>query len=76
MRQGGSGTARVTARCRALERTLLAALINAHIATDRGIKGGDELDYVLEARNQQRFVDFYDGHPFIHVPSVIGSPST
>ena len=31
----------------------------------------EELDYVLEARNQQLFVDAYRGHPFIHVPAVV-----
>ena len=28
----------------------------------------EELDYRREAANQQRFADFYRGHPFIHVP--------
>jgi predicted unusual protein kinase regulating ubiquinone biosynthesis (AarF/ABC1/UbiB family) len=36
----------------------------------------EELDYELEARNQQRFADFYRGHPFIHVPEVIASHSS
>jgi predicted unusual protein kinase regulating ubiquinone biosynthesis (AarF/ABC1/UbiB family) len=36
----------------------------------------DELDYVLEATNQQAFADFYRGHPFIHVPDVLASHST
>ncbi|HVE19366.1 MAG TPA: AarF/ABC1/UbiB kinase family protein [Ilumatobacteraceae bacterium] len=36
----------------------------------------DELDYVLEATNQQAFADFYRGHPFIHVPDVLVSHST
>jgi len=36
----------------------------------------DELDYELEAANQQMFADYYRGHPFIHVPEVIGSHST
>jgi predicted unusual protein kinase regulating ubiquinone biosynthesis (AarF/ABC1/UbiB family) len=31
----------------------------------------EELDYELEARNQQHFADFYRGHPFIHVPEVL-----
>ena len=31
----------------------------------------DELDYSLEAVNQQAFADFYRGHPFIHVPDVL-----
>jgi predicted unusual protein kinase regulating ubiquinone biosynthesis (AarF/ABC1/UbiB family) len=32
---------------------------------------GEELDYRHERDNQQRFVDFYRGHPFIAVPEVI-----
>lgn len=31
----------------------------------------EELDYRLEARNQQLFADYYRGHPFIHVPDVL-----
>lgn len=30
----------------------------------------EELDYTLEAANQQHFVDFYAGHPFIRIPEV------
>lgn len=30
----------------------------------------EELDYLNEARNQQMFADFYEGHPFIRVPKV------
>jgi predicted unusual protein kinase regulating ubiquinone biosynthesis (AarF/ABC1/UbiB family) len=31
---------------------------------------GDELDYRIEAANQQGFHTLYDGHPFIHIPAV------
>jgi predicted unusual protein kinase regulating ubiquinone biosynthesis (AarF/ABC1/UbiB family) len=31
----------------------------------------EELDYLREARNQQRFADYFAGHPTIHVPAVI-----
>ena len=31
----------------------------------------EELDYRLEARNQQLFAEFFRGHPFIHVPEVL-----
>jgi predicted unusual protein kinase regulating ubiquinone biosynthesis (AarF/ABC1/UbiB family) len=37
---------------------------------------GEELDYRLEAANQQAFADFYRRHPFIHVPSVVQAMST
>jgi predicted unusual protein kinase regulating ubiquinone biosynthesis (AarF/ABC1/UbiB family) len=36
----------------------------------------EELDYTLEAVNQQAFADFYRGHPYISVPAVIASHST
>ncbi|MCU1503772.1 MAG: hypothetical protein JWM12_3126 [Ilumatobacteraceae bacterium] len=36
----------------------------------------EELDYRLEARNQQRFADYYGDHPFISVPNVLPSLST
>jgi predicted unusual protein kinase regulating ubiquinone biosynthesis (AarF/ABC1/UbiB family) len=36
----------------------------------------EELDYRLEARNQQLFADHYHAHPFIHVPSVFPHLST
>jgi len=31
----------------------------------------EETDYELEARNQQRFVDYYRDHPFIRIPEVL-----
>ena len=37
---------------------------------------GEELDYRIEAVNQQSFADFYRSHPFIHVPSVLPALST
>lgn len=36
----------------------------------------EELDYRQEARNQQLFADYYAGHPFIHIPSVLAELST
>jgi predicted unusual protein kinase regulating ubiquinone biosynthesis (AarF/ABC1/UbiB family) len=36
----------------------------------------EELDYRREARNQQLMAAFYDGHPTICVPRVIGTLST
>ena len=31
----------------------------------------EELDYQREARNQQRFADYFAGHPTIHVPAIV-----
>ena len=39
-----------------------------------GIRG--ELDYLREAKWQQRFYDIFDGHPFIRVPRVIHELTT
>jgi predicted unusual protein kinase regulating ubiquinone biosynthesis (AarF/ABC1/UbiB family) len=36
----------------------------------------EELDYALEAGNQQLFAAFYRDHPFIHVPDVVAELST
>ena len=36
----------------------------------------EELDYRQEAINQQLFVDFYRGHPLIHIPEVLHQFST
>ncbi len=36
----------------------------------------EELDYTIEASNQQLFADWYAGHPFIHVPAVVRELST
>ena len=36
----------------------------------------EELDYRIEAVNQQHFADYYRGHPFIHVPDVLPAFST
>jgi predicted unusual protein kinase regulating ubiquinone biosynthesis (AarF/ABC1/UbiB family) len=31
----------------------------------------EELDYHREARHQQRFAEYYENHPFIHIPAVL-----
>ncbi len=36
----------------------------------------EELDYVNEAANQRLFSQYYDDHPFIHVPAIIDEFST
>ncbi len=36
----------------------------------------EEVDYRREAANQQRFADYYRGHPFIRIPDVVASYST
>jgi predicted unusual protein kinase regulating ubiquinone biosynthesis (AarF/ABC1/UbiB family) len=36
----------------------------------------EELDYRREAASQRRFAAYYDGHPTIHVPRIVGDLST
>lgn len=36
----------------------------------------EELDYRLEADNQRLFGEYYEDHPFIHVPAVVDELST
>jgi hypothetical protein len=36
----------------------------------------EELDYRLEATNQAEFAEYYSGHPFIHIPAVVGELCT
>jgi predicted unusual protein kinase regulating ubiquinone biosynthesis (AarF/ABC1/UbiB family) len=36
----------------------------------------EELDYRMEAANQQRFVELFAGHPFIRIPGVVPSLSS
>ena len=42
------------------------------IAQEVSVRILEELDYRLEAANQSEFADLYRGHPFIHIPEVIG----
>ena len=60
---------------RMLRITAPAQDVNALIAElrDRVL---EELDYRREASNQQLMADYFDGHPTIHVPRIIGALST
>ena len=40
------------------------------------IRLADEVDYELEATNQQMFADYYRGHPFVRIPEVVADHST
>jgi predicted unusual protein kinase regulating ubiquinone biosynthesis (AarF/ABC1/UbiB family) len=52
------------------------ALDPAPVVDELRARLSEELDYVLEAKNQRAFVELYDGHPFIRVPKVIDAYST
>ncbi len=45
-------------------------------AREMSVRITEELDYRLEAANQAEFAGIYRGHPFIHVPEVIGELCT
>jgi predicted unusual protein kinase regulating ubiquinone biosynthesis (AarF/ABC1/UbiB family) len=45
-------------------------------AREISVRITEELNYRLEAANQAEFADIYRGHPFIHVPDVIGELCT
>jgi predicted unusual protein kinase regulating ubiquinone biosynthesis (AarF/ABC1/UbiB family) len=59
-----------------LMRQLFKGLDPAPMVAEIQARIGEELDYRIEAANQQAFADFYDGHPFIHVPAVVAPLST
>jgi predicted unusual protein kinase regulating ubiquinone biosynthesis (AarF/ABC1/UbiB family) len=51
--------------------------LDAHaVAEELRARIMEELDYTLEAANQRAFASWYEGHPFIHVPSVVDDLST
>jgi predicted unusual protein kinase regulating ubiquinone biosynthesis (AarF/ABC1/UbiB family) len=45
-------------------------------AQEIGERITEELDYRLEATRQAEFAELYRGHPFIHIPEVIGELCT
>ncbi len=45
-------------------------------AREMSVRIAEELDYRLEAANQAEFAQYYRGHPFIHVPQVVGELCT
>jgi predicted unusual protein kinase regulating ubiquinone biosynthesis (AarF/ABC1/UbiB family) len=45
-------------------------------AGEMGVRIAEELDYRLEAAHQAEFAACYRGHPFIHVPQVVGELCT
>ncbi len=60
----------------ALLRQGFGALDPAEMVAEIRARIAEELDYTLEAHNQQEFAEFFRGHPFIHVPAVLPAFST
>ncbi len=48
----------------------------AEMVDEIKLRVAEEVDYELEARNQQAFADYYRGHPFIRIPDVVPELST
>jgi predicted unusual protein kinase regulating ubiquinone biosynthesis (AarF/ABC1/UbiB family) len=46
------------------------------LASEVSDRIGEEIDYRVEATNQQRFADAYRAHPFIRIPEVVPELST
>ena len=62
-----------------LRRVVAAAFpgLDTHSLIDElGERLREEVDYGLEADNQELFAQYYEGHPFIHVPHVVRGLST
>ena len=60
----------------ALLRQGFGGLDPAEMVDEIKLRIAEETDYELEARNQQRFADYYRGHPFIRIPAVFPALST
>ncbi|MEG8179263.1 AarF/ABC1/UbiB kinase family protein [Nocardia terpenica] len=59
-----------------LARSLFPGLVPRPLVEEVRARVMEELDYNAEARNQQAFADYYRGHPFIHIPEVVGELSS
>ena len=46
------------------------------ITTELRARLTEELDYTIEASNQRLFAEWYEGHPFIHIPKIVDEFST
>ncbi len=57
-------------------RQTFSSLDPAELVAEIKQRLAEELDYRRERDNQQRFVDFYRGHPFFSVPAVVHSLCT
>jgi predicted unusual protein kinase regulating ubiquinone biosynthesis (AarF/ABC1/UbiB family) len=57
-------------------RQTFSSLDPAELVAELKQRLSEELDYRQERDNQQRFVDFYRGHPYFSVPEVIHPLST
>ena len=58
-----------------MARAIVPGMDPQEIAAELRERVLEELDYELEASNQRAFARAYRGHPFIHVPGVVGELS-
>src|SRR2546427_3692210 len=77
---GIAGTITSDVRNVALVRRVAAAafpgLDTRSLIDELGERLREEVDYRLEAENQELFARYYEGHPVIHVPHIVGALST
>jgi predicted unusual protein kinase regulating ubiquinone biosynthesis (AarF/ABC1/UbiB family) len=59
-----------------IARAAFPGLDSRSLIDELGERLKEELDYSLEADNQELFARYYEGHPFIHVPDVVRELST
>ena len=59
-----------------IARAAFPGLDSRALIDELGERLKEELDYSLEASNQELFARYYEGHPFIHVPEVVRELST
>ena len=59
-----------------IARAAFPGLDSRALIDELGERLKEELDYSLEADNQELFARYYEGHPFIHVPEVVRELST
>ena len=57
-------------------RMLFPGIDTSSITDELRERLSEELDYELEARNQAYFAEYFEGHPFVHVPPVLSALST
>lgn len=60
----------------AVIRLAFPSLDAASLVTELRERVGEELDYCREARSQQMFARYYEGHPFVQVPAVVPEASS
>ncbi len=67
---------RNVALLRRVARAAFPGLDTRSLIDELGERLQEEVDYLQEAESQELFARYYEGHPVIHVPRVVGELST